>query len=149
MRRLELTFLHFANGGGCSRWRDEDSAYLRSEHDPRPEVRRSEGQCRRGSDPSGHRKITARDPSVRRTTPPPIQQCRLSELPHHVLHVECVRCFRGVEIQKAVQSGSMGHMPSGRTSGSDGSTRPAQIAQVATRKTDAGQTGLVNPSGSI
>ena len=34
MLRLELTFLHLATGGGCFRWRDEDSSYLRSEHDP-------------------------------------------------------------------------------------------------------------------
>jgi hypothetical protein len=33
MPRLELTFLHLANGAGCFRWRDEDSSYLRSEHD--------------------------------------------------------------------------------------------------------------------
>jgi hypothetical protein len=32
---------------------------------------------------------------------PPIQQCRLSEIPCHVLRVECIRCFRIVEIQKA------------------------------------------------
>lgn len=31
----------------------------------------------------------------------PIQQCRLSEIPRHVLRVECLRCFRTVEIQKA------------------------------------------------
>jgi hypothetical protein len=30
----------------------------------------------------------------------PIQQCRLSEIPRHVLRVECMRCFRIVEIQK-------------------------------------------------
>jgi hypothetical protein len=29
----------------------------------------------------------------------PIQQCRLSEIPRHVLRVECIRCFRIVEIQ--------------------------------------------------
>ena len=31
----------------------------------------------------------------------PIQQLRLSEIPRHVLRVECLRCFRIVEIQKA------------------------------------------------
>jgi hypothetical protein len=31
----------------------------------------------------------------------PIQQCRLSEIPRHALRVECLRCFRIVEIQKA------------------------------------------------
>jgi hypothetical protein len=36
MPRLELIFLHSANGGGCFRWRDEDSTYLQSERDPRP-----------------------------------------------------------------------------------------------------------------
>ncbi len=40
MRRLELTFLHLATGGGCFRWRDEDSTYLQSEHDPPPPVLR-------------------------------------------------------------------------------------------------------------
>ena len=35
--RLELIFLHSANGGGCFRWRDEDSTYLQSEPDARPE----------------------------------------------------------------------------------------------------------------
>ena len=48
MPRLALIFLHSANGGGCFRWRDEDSTYLQSEHDPCPEVHRSEGQNRRG-----------------------------------------------------------------------------------------------------
>ncbi len=33
--------------------------------------------------------------------PLPIQQCRLSEIPRHVLRVECIRCFRIIEIQKA------------------------------------------------
>ena len=31
----------------------------------------------------------------------PIQQRRLSEIPRHLLRVECLRCFRMVEIQKA------------------------------------------------
>ncbi|HMF69626.1 MAG TPA: hypothetical protein VK602_18690 [Phyllobacterium sp.] len=31
----------------------------------------------------------------------PIEQRRLSELPREVLRVECLRCFRVVEIQKA------------------------------------------------
>jgi hypothetical protein len=34
-------------------------------------------------------------------SPLPIQQCRLSEIPHHVLRVECVRCFRIVKTQKS------------------------------------------------
>jgi hypothetical protein len=34
MPRLDLIFLHSANGGGCFRWRDEDSTCLQSEHDP-------------------------------------------------------------------------------------------------------------------
>src|SRR6266496_6459303 len=89
MLRLELIFLHSANGGGCSRWRDEDSTYLQSEHDPRPEVHRFEGQCRRVILQAAGR------------SPPQIQQCRLSEVPHHVLRVECARCLRIVEIQKA------------------------------------------------
>jgi hypothetical protein len=33
MLRLELIFLHSANGGGCFRWRGEDSTYLQSEPD--------------------------------------------------------------------------------------------------------------------
>jgi hypothetical protein len=36
MLRLELTFLHLASGGGCFRWRDEDSTYLQSEHALKP-----------------------------------------------------------------------------------------------------------------
>jgi hypothetical protein len=31
----------------------------------------------------------------------PVQQCRLSEIPRHLLRVECLRCFRIIEIQKA------------------------------------------------
>lgn len=31
----------------------------------------------------------------------PIQQQRLSEIPRHLLRVECLRCLRAVEIQKA------------------------------------------------
>lgn len=31
----------------------------------------------------------------------PIQQRRLSEIPRHVLRVECIRCSRVVEMQKA------------------------------------------------
>lgn len=41
------------------------------------------------------------DPRVAGPSPQPIQQSRLSEIPRHVLRVECVRCFRIVEIQKA------------------------------------------------
>ena len=37
MPRLELIFLHSANGDGCFRCRDEDSTYLQSEPDARPE----------------------------------------------------------------------------------------------------------------
>jgi hypothetical protein len=37
MLRLELIFLHSANGGGCFRWRDEDGTYFQSEPDARPE----------------------------------------------------------------------------------------------------------------
>ena len=31
MPRLELIFLHSANGAGCFRWRDVDSTHLQSE----------------------------------------------------------------------------------------------------------------------
>lgn len=89
MLRLELIFLHSSNGAGCFRWRDEDCTYLQSEHDPRPKVCRSEGQCRRVILRAAGR------------SPPPIQQCRLSEVPHYLVRVECLRCFRVVEIQKA------------------------------------------------
>ena len=40
------------------------------------------------------------DPRAAGKPPLPIQQCRLSEIPRHVLRVECLRCFRTVEIQK-------------------------------------------------
>jgi len=41
------------------------------------------------------------DPRAAGRPPLPIQQCRLSEIPRHLLRVECMRCFRIVEIQKA------------------------------------------------
>ena len=41
------------------------------------------------------------DPRAAGRPPLPIQQCRLSEIPRHLLRVECTRCFRIVEIQKA------------------------------------------------
>jgi hypothetical protein len=41
------------------------------------------------------------DPRAAGRPPLPIQQCRLSEIPRHVLRVECMRCARIVEIQKA------------------------------------------------
>ena len=41
------------------------------------------------------------DPYAAGRPPLPIQQCRLSEIPRHLLRVECIRCFRIVEIQKA------------------------------------------------
>jgi hypothetical protein len=40
------------------------------------------------------------DPRAAGRPPLPIQQCRLSEIPRHVLRVECMRCFRIVEMQK-------------------------------------------------
>jgi hypothetical protein len=39
------------------------------------------------------------DPALDRSTWVPIQQRRLSEIPRPVLRVECLRCFRIVEIQ--------------------------------------------------
>ncbi|MDT4737070.1 hypothetical protein [Bradyrhizobium sp. WYCCWR 12699] len=42
-----------------------------------------------------------RDPRAAGRPPLPIQQCRLSEIPRHVLRVECLRCFRTIEMQKA------------------------------------------------
>ncbi|WP_370125126.1 hypothetical protein [Bradyrhizobium ottawaense] len=41
------------------------------------------------------------DPSAAGRSRLPILQCRLSEITLHVLRVECVRCLRIVEIQKA------------------------------------------------
>lgn len=41
------------------------------------------------------------EPRAAGRPPLPIQQCRLSEIPRHLLRVECIRCFRIVEIQKA------------------------------------------------
>jgi len=40
------------------------------------------------------------DPRAAGKPPLPIQQCRLSEIPRHVLRVECMRCLRIVEMQK-------------------------------------------------
>jgi len=37
------------------------------------------------------------------------EQCRLSEIPRHVLRVECIRCARIVEIQKADAAASRHH----------------------------------------
>jgi hypothetical protein len=41
------------------------------------------------------------DPRAAGRPPLPIQQSRLSEIPRHALRVECMRCSRIVEIQKA------------------------------------------------
>jgi hypothetical protein len=41
------------------------------------------------------------DPRAATRPAQPIQQCRLSEIQRHVLRVECQRCARIVEIQKA------------------------------------------------
>jgi hypothetical protein len=40
------------------------------------------------------------DPRAAGKQPLPISQCRLSEIPRHLLRVECLRCFRIVEMQK-------------------------------------------------
>lgn len=40
------------------------------------------------------------DPAVTRSSWVPIQNRRLSEIPREVLRVECIRCFRIVEIAK-------------------------------------------------
>jgi hypothetical protein len=47
--------------------------------------------------------------------------------------------FVSSKFRRLTRQGFMDHMPSGRTSRSDCSTRPAQIAPVATRKMAAGQ----------
>ena len=41
------------------------------------------------------------DPRAAGRSRNPIPQCRLSEVPQHVLRIECSRCLRIVEIQKA------------------------------------------------
>jgi hypothetical protein len=41
------------------------------------------------------------DPRAAGRPPLPIQQCRLSEIPRHLLRVVCLRCTPTVEIQKA------------------------------------------------
>jgi hypothetical protein len=51
--------------------------------------------------PTRPTKITFAEMRTAGRPPLPIQQCRLSEIPRHVLRVECIRCFRIVEIQKA------------------------------------------------
>jgi hypothetical protein len=40
------------------------------------------------------------DPRAAGKPPLPIQRCRLSQIPRHVLRVECSRCLRTVEIRK-------------------------------------------------
>jgi hypothetical protein len=40
------------------------------------------------------------DPRAAGKPPLPVQQCRLSEIPRHVLRVECMRRLRIVEMQK-------------------------------------------------
>lgn len=50
--------------------------------------------------PDGLWEAVLGDPRAAGRSPLPILQCRLSEIPYHVLRVECARCFRIVEIQK-------------------------------------------------
>jgi hypothetical protein len=69
----------------------------------------------------------------------PIQQCRLLEIPRHVLRVECLRCMRIVEIQKADAVRFYGPHAIWKDAGSDCSTRPAPFAQGGTRKMGAGR----------
>lgn len=51
--------------------------------------------------PNGLWEAVLADPRATGRSPLPILQCRLSEIALHVLRVECVRCLRIVEIQKA------------------------------------------------
>jgi hypothetical protein len=51
--------------------------------------------------PTRPTKIAFAEMRTARRPPLPIQQCRLSEIPRHVLRLECIRCFRIIEIQKA------------------------------------------------
>jgi hypothetical protein len=55
------------------------------------------------------------DPRAAGRPPLPIQECRLSEIPRHVLCVECMRCARIVEIQKADAAASRHHHRDRRT----------------------------------
>jgi hypothetical protein len=45
--------------------------------------------------------VVLAEPRAAGRPPLPIQQCRLSEIPRHLLRVACIRCFRVIEIQKA------------------------------------------------
>lgn len=51
--------------------------------------------------PDGLWEAVLGDPRAAGRSPLPILQCRLSETPYNVLRVECARCFRIAEIQKA------------------------------------------------
>src|SRR6267142_1387994 len=111
MLRLELTYLHLANGDGCFRWRDEDRTYLRSEHDSRPEV---------GSDPSG---------------PLDGHRCRSGNVGFRMSPTTCCGlsacdAFASSKFRRRMWSESMGQMPSVKMLGNDCSTRPASIVLV-------------------
>lgn len=83
------------------------------------------------------------DPRAAGRSPLPIQQRRLSEVAHHLLWVECLRCFRIVEIQKADAVKFFGPHAVWKDVGQRLLDQTCTIAPVATRKMGAGQAGLV------
>lgn len=67
----------------------------------RRDADRSDGLAPNDPMPDGLWEALLGDPRTAGRSPLPIQHCRLSDVPHHLLRVECLRCFRVIEIQKA------------------------------------------------
>ena len=73
-----------------------------------------------------------------------IQQCALADIKQHVLRVECQRCLRIVEMQKADAIRFYGERAIWKDSANGSSTRPAPIGQAGMKKTDAGPIGALD-----
>ncbi len=72
----------------------------------------------------------------------PIQQCRLADIESHMLRVECSRCSRIVEMQKAEAIRYFGADAIWKNVGQRCWIRLAPIAPAAMKRMAAGQTGL-------
>ena len=124
MPRLELIFLHSANGGGCFRRRQR-------QYPCSPNMTRASKYVGLKRNVVEVVILSGRWTSI---------ASRMSPTTYCGLNAR--DAFASSKFKRRMRSGSMGRTLSRKMLGSDCSTRPAQIEPVVTRRMDAGPTGV-------